>query len=145
MDGTATTRSLSRRVVLLARRNDDNRAMYAEYFRDQGFTVIAAAHAEDALRLAAQADVVVTGLQLSGMTGAELIARLRQNAATRDTPIVVVTANVFAAHRASAEASGCDVFLPMPCVPDDLLRQVWRLLRRRPGSGSRHRTTYQLF
>jgi len=52
--------------------------MYAEFLRHQGFVTIQVTSASDAVAVAPRADVVVTGIMLTGVTdGIELIGRLR--------------------------------------------------------------------
>ena len=124
-----------RRVVLLVQRHDDTREMYAEFLRYRGFSVLAATNADDAVRLAPQADVVLTGIRLTGHAdGEELIARLRRESQTRSVLVLVLAAMAFPEDRARAEAAGCDAFLPLPCLPDDVLTEIRRLLLKRAGA-----------
>lgn len=121
------------RIVLLVQRDEDCREMYAEFLRHSGFVVLAVGNGYEALPLVADADVVVTGILMTGVDGIELIRRIRHDYG-RNTPIVVLTACAFLADRQRADAAGCDVFLPMPCSPDALLYEIRRLvaLRARP-------------
>ena len=123
----STTR---RPVVLLVQAPcDDSLEMYAEFLRYNGLAVIPASHPRDALLLAPQADIVVTGIILDdSMDGVELVSRLRHDDCTRSTPVVVLTACTWPKDRARAEGAGCDVFLPKPCLPNDLLGEVQQLL-----------------
>lgn len=119
-------------IVVIVQADDDNRAMYATFLRRHGLATVAVASAADALAVAPTADVVVTGLLRSqAMSGVELIRRLRAEPRTKSTPIIVVTASVFPADRERAERAGCDMFLPMPCLPEQLLRAV-RLVLAQP-------------
>ena len=116
-------------VVLLVQADADSREMYSEFLRYQGFLPVPVLAARDALAVAPRADVIVTGLLLpEDMDGIELIARLKRDERTRRIPIIVVTACAFKSDRERAEDAGCDLFLPKPCPPDDLLREVRRLL-----------------
>ena len=91
--------------------------------------MIPVSDAGDALMRAPQADIVVTGISLDDpMDGVELVSRLRHADCTRSTPIVVLTACAWPTDRQRAEGAGCDVFLPKPCLPNDLLDQVQQLL-----------------
>jgi CheY-like chemotaxis protein len=108
--------------------------MYAEFLRYHGLAVIPVTDARDALMLAPRADIVVTGIILDGpMDGVELVSRLRHDDCTRSTPIVVLTACAWPKDRERAEGAGCDVFLPKPCLPNDLLDEVQQLLTVRAG------------
>lgn len=119
-----------RPVVLLVQSScDDGLEMYTVFLRYHGLAVIPVSDARDALMLAPQADIVVAGMNLDDpMDGVELVSRLRHNDRTRSTPIIVLTACVLPKERARAEGAGCDVFLPKPCLPNDLLGEVRQLL-----------------
>jgi two-component system, cell cycle response regulator DivK len=117
------------RVVLLVQAHDDTRDMYAEFLRYHRFTPIAVADGVVALNEASRADVIVTGIALhGGMDGIELIARLRRDERTQDIPVVVLTACVLENDRQQAQNAGCDVFLPKPCLPDQVLSEIRRVL-----------------
>jgi CheY-like chemotaxis protein len=71
----------------------------------------------------------VTALLLPGGTdGIEFIARLRADDRTKSVPIIVLTANAWTKERERAEGVGCDAFLSKPCLPDELVRALRRLL-----------------
>ena len=114
-------------VLLVQQARDDGGDMYAEFLRHHGFISIVARDADGALNAAHQADVVVTGILLSGtVDGIELIERLRADPQTDHTPIIVVTSCAWPSARRRAEAAGCDVFLTKPCLPETLLLEVQR-------------------
>lgn len=121
---------IRRPVVLLVQQSrDDGLDMYAEYLRYHGLAAIAVSSARDAGQLASRADVIVTGIKLDdAVDGVELVSRLRHADATKRTPIVVLTACAEQSDRRRAQQAGCDTFLPKPCLPNELLRQVRRLL-----------------
>jgi CheY-like chemotaxis protein len=105
--------------------------MYTEFLLHHGFSVFERTSADDALKLASVADVIVTGILLNGgVDGVELVTRLRDDDRTKRTPIIVLTAWVTPVDRSRAEQDGCDVFLPKSCLPEQLLREVRRMLLR---------------
>ena len=82
--------------ILLIEPDDDSRSMYVEYLRFQSFTCVTAITTDDALACSKLVDAVVTGIRVEGsFDGIELVRRLRFNAATRQLPIVVLSACVF--------------------------------------------------
>src|SRR3954465_2477739 len=106
-----------RSVVLLVQPHDDSRTVYRDFLRSRGIRTICPTRAINAMKLASRADVIVTGVLLDDtINGLELIARLRDDARTKEKPIIVL--------------AGCDVFLAKPCLPDDLLREIRRVSRR---------------
>jgi DNA-binding response OmpR family regulator len=114
-----------RSTVLLVDSDGDTREMYAECLRISGFTVLAADTTDDGLRCAGNADVIVTEIRVSGsFNGFDLVNRLRHADATKQTPIIVLTACAFEADQKRARSVGCDVFLSKPCLPDNLLSAI---------------------
>ena len=117
---------------MLVQPEHDDRTMYTEFLRHNNFVVVCPTDAASALALAATADVIVTGILLPGPTdGIEFIRRVRADAATRQTPVIVLTACAWTADRGRAEAAGCNAFLAKPCLPETLLAEIQRLLKLR--------------
>jgi len=128
--------SRQRRSVVLLVQPSGDRAMYAEFLRARRLETLCPSPAINALRLASRADIIVTGVVLDEtIDGIDLVSRLRANARTATIPIIVLTASTWNNERERAAAAGCDLFLSKPCLPDDLLRAVLRLVEATP----RHR------
>lgn len=124
-------------MVLLLHQYDDAREMYLEYLQHLNVHAVGVTSADAALQLAAQADVVITGICLKGnMNGIQLIEQLRQDETTRDTPVIILTASVLPAHRREAERAGCNSFLLLPCSPQRLLNEI-RLVAPHATVGAR--------
>ncbi|MCU1470027.1 MAG: response regulator [Glaciihabitans sp.] len=70
-------------------------------------------------------DVVVTDIEMPGMTGLELIAQLR--AEQPDLPIVVMTAHISVDYAVAALRSQADEFLTKPIASPELIAIVRRL------------------
>ena len=118
-------------TVLLVHSPSDDRHMYAEYLRVHGYEVVEASTIDDGWARRADADVIVTGLMVPGsFDGLELVKRLRQHATGAAVPVIVLTARVTARDRAEAEAAGCDIFLPKPCMPNELMAAIGTLVAR---------------
>ena len=83
-------------------------------------------------------DVVLLDVSLPGMDGLEVLARIREDPALRDVPVVAVTAHAMAGDRDRYLASGFDGYVPKPIVDEQLLIDtIERLLARgRRGRGT---------
>jgi len=115
--------------VLLIHANSDDREMYAEYLSAHGFRVTEAGTTDAAFPLILRAGAVITGLLVPGsFDGVELITRIRQDPATAEKPIVVVTACTFSHQIERARRAGANVVLLKPCLPAVLLDELQRLL-----------------
>ena len=112
-------------VVVLVQPNDDNREMYAEFLSGHHFTVVGLSNGDGVAAVAGRADVIVTDLRLTGaIDGCALIAQLRHDRRTKDTPVIVLTPCALPQDREAAKVAGCDRFLAMPCSPQELLEEL---------------------
>jgi two-component system cell cycle response regulator DivK len=120
-----------RMSALLADRDDDTRQMYGAFFRSLAIDVDEASDGREALAkaLSRPHDVVVTDTRLPGINGYELCQLLRRDVATKATPIIV-TAEAFATNIERARKAGADQVLVKPCLPDQLLMEMRRLVGR---------------
>ena len=116
--------------VLLVDDYPDAREMYAEYLDFSGFEVIEAATGMEALQRAAdtQPDIVLMDLSLPVMDGWEATRRLKADEKTRKIPVVALTGHALAGHSKGAREAGCDSFLAKPCLPDQLVAEIKRML-----------------
>jgi DNA-binding response OmpR family regulator len=113
--------------VVLVNCFPDEREMYAERLRCEGYGPIETCDAEAAHGTVADthSDIVITDLVLpGGGDGLDFIRGLRADPSTRHVTIVVVSGLVRPVDRMHAHEAGCDVFLPKPCLPDDLVAAV---------------------
>ena len=121
----------SMRKVLLVTDFRDEREMYAQWLRGQGYCTLQAASASDAFRLAAELapDVVVTDVRLAGPEdGLGLTRRLKDGEPATRPRVVILTGYAFPRDREDAVRAGCDLFLTKPCLPDALATAVARLV-----------------
>lgn len=116
-------------LVLIVDDARDNREGYAEYLRYRGFRTVEAATGEEGLKAAHRnkPDAIVLDMILPDLPGVEVTRRLRSAGFPR-TPIIALSASVFPEDVTAAIASGCDTFLPKPCLPDTLVTEIRRLL-----------------
>jgi CheY-like chemotaxis protein len=111
----------------------DEQDIYSNYLRHAGIDPVVACDVVSAFDTARGLlpAVVITDMSLEDGSGLELVRRLRADARTRDTWIIVVSSRAFPADHADAERVGCNVFLSKPCLPQDLVAEVRRALDRR--------------
>jgi len=110
--------------------------MYSEYLTFSGFDMMQAANGLEALRQA-QANpphIVVMDLSLPEMDGWETTRRLREDARTADIPILALTGHALADFSRRAKQAGFEGFLTKPCLPEDLVAEIRRILDARPAS-----------
>jgi CheY-like chemotaxis protein len=119
----------------------DAREMYSEYLDFAGFDVIEAANGMEALARAVDAspDIILMDLSLPVMDGWEATRRLKADRRTARIPVVALTGHALAGISDGARQAGCDAFVTKPCLPEDLVREICRILDREPGGGASSR------
>jgi two-component system cell cycle response regulator DivK len=119
-------------LILLVQPERDDRDMYTEFLRYRGLRPTAVSTVWDALAVAPRADVIVTGLLLPGhMDGIELITRVKADARTRATPVIVLTACAWHSDRARAERAGSPLHRGLRSAVDKIAASSTREPKKR--------------
>jgi two-component system cell cycle response regulator DivK len=117
-------------LILVVDDYQDAREMYAEYLQFSGFRVAEARNGNEAVAQARslRPDLILMDLSLPGMDGWEATRVLKADEATKHIPIVALTGHALAGASEGARKAGCDSFVTKPCLPDDLVVEVKRML-----------------
>jgi two-component system cell cycle response regulator DivK len=117
-------------LVLVVDDYQDAREMYAEYLGAYGYAVAEAETGDEAVAKAIELlpDAIVMDLSLPGMDGWTATRTLKSNDRTRAIPVVALTGNARADAPVAAREAGCDAFLSKPCLPEQMLAAIRRLL-----------------
>src|SRR2546426_4621237 len=97
-----------------------------------GSRVAAAADGEEGLRqiFAARPDALLLDRMLPGRNGLEILREVRGEPATRDLPVLVLTARATEMDKLLGFEHGADDYLTKPFSPRELVARVKALLRR---------------
>ena len=90
-----------------------------------------------AMAAAVQPDLILMDLNLPELDGREATRRLKADPATRDIPIIALSAHAMAGDREKALATGCDDFDTKPIEFDRLLVKIDALLAKQTEPESR--------
>lgn len=103
--------------------------------RNNGFEVLTADNGADAYTLACEQkpDIVITDYQMPGLTGLELIEKLRATPETASIPVIMLTARGFAIDDQQKQKLGVSVCLSKPFSPREVLSTVEDVLRQTAG------------
>ena len=117
-------------LILVVDDYQDAREMYAEYLQFSGFRVAEARNGNEAVAQAfsLRPDLILMYLSLPGMDGWEATRVLKADDRTRHIPVVALTGHALAGASEGARKAGCDSFVTKPCLPDDLVVEVRRML-----------------
>jgi CheY-like chemotaxis protein len=109
----------------------DNRELLEIVLRWEDFVVVTASTGEQALAMIAELapDLVLLDIMMPGMTGYEVVARLKADRATRHIPVIMLTALADADARGHAMRAGADHFLAKPITRGELLAKVRSVLQ----------------
>jgi two-component system phosphate regulon response regulator PhoB len=82
-------------------------------------------------------DIILMDWMMPGISGVELMRRLRKDPKTEDIPIIMLTARVTENDKVTGLEAGADDYLVKPFSPRELLARIKAVLRRsHPGSES---------
>ena len=102
----------------------------------EGYEVAAAPHGEEALLLISERlpDLLLLDWMLPRVTGIEICRRLRLKPATRNLPIIMLTARSEESDRIRGLDTGADDYVVKPFSPTELMARIRAVMRRiRPG------------
>jgi CheY-like chemotaxis protein len=120
----------SKSKILIVDHDTTNLRLARRVLESDGFEVSEATDAVSAFEVLknCRPAMMVLDIQLPGMDGWQLARRLKANFATRDIPIIIVTAFGSAADRAQALAAGCVEFVEKPISSIELPQVIRRHL-----------------
>ena len=120
----------STRTVLVADDNPDQRALYVDILSSAGYAVIEACDGREAIERARQdrPALIVMDVTMPGTSGWNAVRAVRDQAETRDIPVIVVTGLAGTRDRDASFAAGSDAYLSKPVSPRQLLEEVRRFL-----------------
>jgi CheY-like chemotaxis protein len=121
-------------LVLVVDDFQDNREMYAEFLLFSGFRVIEAKNGLEAIEqaFANLPDVIIMDLSLPVMDGWEATRKLKADGRTKSIPVIALTGHALHGHSKGALDAGCDAFVAKPCLPDQLVAEIRKMLA--PGA-----------
>lgn len=121
--------------VLVVDDEDDIRNLLLLQLQKEGFSAIGASNGLDALELAQRVtpSLVILDLMLPGLPGTEVCRRLRAEAATKDVPIIMLSARSDEIDRVVGFEVGADDYVTKPFSARELLLRVRAVLRRAPS------------
>jgi two-component system, OmpR family, alkaline phosphatase synthesis response regulator PhoP len=95
-----------------------------------GYEVVSCRDGQAALAAAATAlpQLIVLDVMMPGLDGLGALRQLKENPATKEIPVVVLSAKGHALTKVEAEASGAVLFLAKPFSPNELLGAVQKII-----------------
>jgi two-component system OmpR family response regulator len=121
--------------ILVVEDEPDLRRLLEQALREEGYAVDVAADGKTGLYKATtwDYDAVILDLMLPGMSGWDVLSRLR---ATKDLPVLILTARDNLADRVRGLDAGADDYLVKPFALAELHARLRALIRRSAGQAS---------
>ena len=119
--------------ILIVEDNEKNRKLVRDVLTFKGYEVIEAETGEEGLRLARDRcpSLILMDIRLPGIDGVETLKHLRVDAATRDVPVMAMTASVMAVDQERITQAGFDACQAKPITVKDFVTTVEQLLAPR--------------
>lgn len=123
---------MAKAQILVVEDEEDIQELLVYTLSREGFRVAAVDSGEDMARSVRSAapDLVVLDLMLPGMNGLEACALLKQDANTRQIPVIILTAKGEESDVVVGLELGADDYIPKPFSPKVLVARVRAVLRR---------------
>ena len=118
-------------LILVVDDNLDAREMYAMYLEYEGFRVMQAENGHEAVKKtgANLPALVLMDVSMPRMDGWDAVRALKADPRTSTIPVLMLTGHAYEEHRLKAADVGADGFLAKPVLPDELAREVRRVLQ----------------
>ncbi len=122
-------------LILYVEDNAENRLLIRRILMAEGFSILEAANAAQALDVlqTAQPDLILMDINLPEVDGYTLTTQLKTVPKLSSVPIVALTANVMRGDRERTLEAGCDGYIQKPVDVDLLPIQISRYLRKDAG------------
>jgi two-component system, cell cycle response regulator DivK len=103
-------------LILVVEDKETNRKLVRDVLRFRGYEVLEATTAEEGLEMARsrKPDLILMDIQLPVMDGVTALRHLRADPATRDIPVVALTASAMPDEREKIVAAGFDGYETKP-------------------------------
>jgi two-component system cell cycle response regulator DivK len=119
-------------TVLVVEDNPANMKLAVFLLQSAGHTVISATDAEAGLTLARdeQPNLILMDIQLPGIDGIEATRLLKRGDATREIPVIALTALAMKGDEERIRAAGCDGYIAKPMSYHEFLATIATELAR---------------
>ena len=117
-------------LILVVEDDDKSRKLVRDLLMVKGYEIIEAETGEEGVRLAQERrpGLVLMDIRLPGIDGIQALGRLRAEVATREIPVMAMTASVMAGDRQRVLDAGFDAFQSKPIKIKDFVAAVEQLL-----------------
>jgi CheY-like chemotaxis protein len=104
--------------------------LFQHHLEKAGYQMISATNGREALDIAAREvpDLIVLDVMMPEIDGLAALRALKKGDATKDIPVIIITANIHYLTRKESESCGANIFLTKPFSPTQLLNEIRRVI-----------------
>jgi len=128
--------------ILIAEDEADVQELVSLHLKNAGFVPVNAENGPEAIRRAREdaPSLIVLDIMLAGMNGLEVCQLLKADRATRQIPLIMLTAKAEEPDRIKGLELGADDYMTKPFSPRELVLRVKSVLRRSGRAASPERS-----
>ncbi|MCG8634844.1 MAG: response regulator transcription factor [Desulfobacterales bacterium] len=129
---------MPKETILIVDDEEDILELIKFNLKSEGYNILQAMTGEEAIKIAKQSgpDLMVLDLMLPGIDGLEVTKYLKNNDATMDIPIVMLTAKGEESDIVTGLELGANDYMSKPFSPRELTARIRAILRRRQKNSS---------
>jgi DNA-binding response OmpR family regulator len=118
--------------ILVAEDDKSIQSLISYKLKNTGFEVFTVSNGAEALEFLAKntVDLILIDLMMPVMSGKEALVAIKKNEATRDIPIVILTAKTLENEVIEGLSLGADDYIKKPFSPSELVARVRNVLSR---------------
>ncbi|GMR00166.1 MAG: response regulator [Zetaproteobacteria bacterium] len=116
--------------ILIIEDNPTNMKLVSLLVEKAGYSILTASEAETGIAMARKEhpDLILMDIQLPGIDGLTATSILKGDVATRDIPVIALTAFAMDGDREKMLAGGCDGYITKPIHHKQLITEIKRCL-----------------
>jgi len=129
---------MANELVLIVEDNEKNRKLARDVLHFHGYQILETDNGEDGIKLAREKKpaLILMDFHLPGMNGIEALGHLRGDAATKNIPVIAVTASAMTEDRKKIMAAGFDNLQTKPIHVKEFVQVVRETIDRRKGAAA---------
>lgn len=116
--------------ILYIEDNFDNRMLVRRLLEHEGFLVLEAENAHQALDLLQSniPDLILMDINMPEIDGYTLTRQIKSTSSTSQIPVIALTANVMRGDKERTLRAGCDGYIEKPIDIDTFIEQIYQFL-----------------
>lgn len=135
-DKNSSTSQLSMpKKILLVEDDDSHVYLLRAILEDEKYEVVVASDGKEAVEKAQteKPDLIFMDIRLPRMAGDEATRQIKANPATKDIPVICLTAASMKGIKEKLLAAGCDSYLEKPTALDAIVQEAKKYLENKSG------------